>query len=284
MLAFNFFFLPPLYTLTLSDSRNWFALLVFVCTAIVVSELATRGRRRAREAALLAEIASSLLEHGTVGSELERISAEAARALQVERAEIVLGDDTGDAGNAVELLAGGRRIGWIKLGGRMRGDASARRRAPAGALLVARGCARPRASRRRGARGGGAAPRRRDQDRTATRGQPRPADAADGDLDLRRGTCARRSRDRRGRPCRAARDDSRRLRPARPPRRQPARPLAAAGRRRRAGAGAARPRGARCRRTRGARRAGHLCGGELSRPMPPRCVSTHIRSSGCSSI
>ena len=29
MLCFNFFFLPPLYTLTLQDERNWFALLVF---------------------------------------------------------------------------------------------------------------------------------------------------------------------------------------------------------------------------------------------------------------
>ncbi len=68
MLAFNFFFLPPLYTLTLADSRNWFALLVFVVTSIVVSELAARSRRRAREASLLAEIATSLLEHGTVGA------------------------------------------------------------------------------------------------------------------------------------------------------------------------------------------------------------------------
>ena len=39
MLAFNFLFLAPLYTLTLQDSRNWFALAVFVVTAIVVSEL-----------------------------------------------------------------------------------------------------------------------------------------------------------------------------------------------------------------------------------------------------
>src|SRR6478736_4991326 len=50
MLAFNFFFLPPLYTLTIQDSRNWFALLVFLVTAVVVSELATRSRRRAEEA------------------------------------------------------------------------------------------------------------------------------------------------------------------------------------------------------------------------------------------
>src|SRR5262249_26243312 len=71
MLAFNFFFLEPLHTLTLADSRNWFALLVFVATSVVVSELATRSRRRAREAALLAEIATTLLEPGTVASELD---------------------------------------------------------------------------------------------------------------------------------------------------------------------------------------------------------------------
>ena len=40
MLAFNFFFLPPVHTFTLDDSRNWFALAVFLVTAVVVSELA----------------------------------------------------------------------------------------------------------------------------------------------------------------------------------------------------------------------------------------------------
>ena len=49
MLAFNFFFLPPLYTLSLQDSRNWFALAVFVVTSVVVSELGARSRRQARE-------------------------------------------------------------------------------------------------------------------------------------------------------------------------------------------------------------------------------------------
>ena len=86
MLAFNFFFLPPLYTLTLRDSRNWFALLVGVVTAIVVSELAARSRRQARASALLAQIASSLLERGEVSGELEGIGREAARALGVEQA------------------------------------------------------------------------------------------------------------------------------------------------------------------------------------------------------
>jgi two-component system, OmpR family, sensor histidine kinase KdpD len=40
MLAFNFFFLPPLHTLALTDSENWVALAVFLVTSIVVSQLA----------------------------------------------------------------------------------------------------------------------------------------------------------------------------------------------------------------------------------------------------
>jgi two-component system sensor histidine kinase KdpD len=50
MLVFNFLFLPPLHTLALHDSANWVALAVYIAVAVVVSELATRSRRLAREA------------------------------------------------------------------------------------------------------------------------------------------------------------------------------------------------------------------------------------------
>ena len=131
MLAFNFFFLPPLYTLTLQDSRNWFALAVFVVTAIVVSELAARTRRQARESALLAEIATSLLRRGDVSGELERIADEAARALQVERARIELNDQAAQATGSEErfpLAVEGRRVGTIYLERPRRRSAAARRR------------------------------------------------------------------------------------------------------------------------------------------------------------
>ena len=86
MLLFNFFFLSPVHTFTLEDSRNWFALAVYVFTAVVVSELAARARRRANEAeqreaetALLAEIATSLLQGGDVAGRIdwtgERVAA-----------------------------------------------------------------------------------------------------------------------------------------------------------------------------------------------------------------
>ena len=118
--------------MTLADSRNWLALLVFVATSVVVSELAARSRRRAREASLLAEIATSLLEHGTVGDELERISEEAARALHAEHAEITLGPELREG---YELTASGRRVGTIRLEGGGR-DASTRRVLPALASLL----------------------------------------------------------------------------------------------------------------------------------------------------
>jgi two-component system, OmpR family, sensor histidine kinase KdpD len=131
MLCFNFFFLPPLYTLTLQDSRNWFALAVFLVTAVVVSELAARSRRQARESALLAEIATSLLRRGEVSGELERIAAEAARALQVEQARIELDDHPAPAKDSEEpfpLAVESRRVGTIYLAGPSQRSAAARRR------------------------------------------------------------------------------------------------------------------------------------------------------------
>ena len=53
MLAFNFFFLRPVHTLTLADGRNWTALGVYLVVAVVASQLATNraASRCARRAA-----------------------------------------------------------------------------------------------------------------------------------------------------------------------------------------------------------------------------------------
>jgi two-component system sensor histidine kinase KdpD len=50
MLCFNFFFLPPVGTLTIADPQNWVALLAFLVTSVAGSELSARARRRAVEA------------------------------------------------------------------------------------------------------------------------------------------------------------------------------------------------------------------------------------------
>jgi two-component system sensor histidine kinase KdpD len=150
MLAFNLFFLPPLYTVTMADTRNWFALAVLLVTAVVVSELAARSRRQAQEAALLARIATSLLERGTVSGELDAIGAEAAQALQVERVRIELGDDVRpdvDA-EAHPLLVAERRVGTIVLERPRAGSERTRRRVlPALASLLGMAIDRERLAR-----------------------------------------------------------------------------------------------------------------------------------------
>ena len=49
-LFYNFFFLPPIFTFTIADPQNWIALLAFLLTAIIGSQLSERARRRTREA------------------------------------------------------------------------------------------------------------------------------------------------------------------------------------------------------------------------------------------
>ena len=151
MLAFNWFFLPPVHTFTLADSRNWFALGVFLVTAVVVSELAARSRRQARESALIAEIATSLLKRAEISGELERIEAEAAKALQVERARIELEGQVGapgPTGQSVPIAVDGRRVGTIYLERPRQGSEAARRRLlPALASLLGLAVDRERLAR-----------------------------------------------------------------------------------------------------------------------------------------
>jgi two-component system, OmpR family, sensor histidine kinase KdpD len=122
MLAFNWFHLPPVHTFTLADSENWFALAVYFATAVVVSELAARARRRAaaaeqreRESALLAELATELLRGREVGEELEEIASGAAGVLGVASAEIELGAAKRPPAGAVplQLEAAGRAVGTL---------------------------------------------------------------------------------------------------------------------------------------------------------------------------
>ena len=48
--TFDYFFLPPIRTLTIADPQNWIALFAFLVTAVAVSELSARARRGARAA------------------------------------------------------------------------------------------------------------------------------------------------------------------------------------------------------------------------------------------
>jgi two-component system sensor histidine kinase KdpD len=79
MLCFNFFFLPPIGTLTIADPQNWFALLTFLITAIVASQLSAIVRKREREATARRDEVEKLYElsravmltaHGKLAAEL----------------------------------------------------------------------------------------------------------------------------------------------------------------------------------------------------------------------
>ncbi len=50
VLSFNYFFLPPLGTLTIADPQNWVALTAFLVTAVAASQLSAAAKRRAAEA------------------------------------------------------------------------------------------------------------------------------------------------------------------------------------------------------------------------------------------
>src|SRR5215475_11520367 len=52
VLCFNFFFLPPIYTLTIEDPQNWVALAVFFITAITAGRPSSRAKRLAEEVEL----------------------------------------------------------------------------------------------------------------------------------------------------------------------------------------------------------------------------------------
>jgi two-component system sensor histidine kinase KdpD len=50
MLCYNFFFFPPLYTLTLADPANWFALAAFLIASVTVNRLVVAARTQAETA------------------------------------------------------------------------------------------------------------------------------------------------------------------------------------------------------------------------------------------
>jgi len=93
VVSFGYLFVPPRRQLNLNESGNWIALLVFVLTAVVISELAARSQRAARASARLAEEQGALRRVATlVAQETSReqldalISAEVGRLLAADLA------------------------------------------------------------------------------------------------------------------------------------------------------------------------------------------------------
>ncbi|OYY70926.1 sensor histidine kinase KdpD [Sphingomonas sp. 28-63-12] len=79
-LAYNFFFLPPLYTFTISDPQNVVTLLVLIVVAVVASQLTGRLKR---EATIGARTASENAALAAFGQRLASVSDETGTAAAV---------------------------------------------------------------------------------------------------------------------------------------------------------------------------------------------------------
>jgi two-component system, OmpR family, sensor histidine kinase KdpD len=86
-ICFNFFFLPPIDTLTIADTQNWVALLAFLGTAIFASHLSNRIREetdeanaRRRESEMLYRLGRQLLQPENVAQLLNYIPSSVANA------------------------------------------------------------------------------------------------------------------------------------------------------------------------------------------------------------
>ena len=99
MLAFNYFFLPPLGAFTIADPQNWVALVAFLVVAVLASRLSTSARQKAadasarqREITKLYTFTREMLESGNVMELVNRIPAQIVDAFEVGAAALYLAD------------------------------------------------------------------------------------------------------------------------------------------------------------------------------------------------
>jgi len=103
MLSFNFFFLPPLGTLTIAEPQNWVALFVFLVVSLVASNLSAAARDR--EALALERL--QLLEEKK-GAEVARRSEEMKSALLAS-----LAHDLRTPLTAIRVAATNLQASWL---------------------------------------------------------------------------------------------------------------------------------------------------------------------------
>jgi len=103
MLCFNFFFLPPVGTLTIADPQNWVALFVFLAVSLVACNLSAAARDRAA----LADERLKLLE--------ERKAAELARKSEEMKSALLasLAHDLRTPLTAIRVAATNLQAAWL---------------------------------------------------------------------------------------------------------------------------------------------------------------------------
>lgn len=176
VLGFNYYFLPPVGTLTIADPENWVALVAFLVTAVTASQLSARAKRRAleaeqrrREIEMLYAVGQSLLLRGSPRDMLAETVTRLAETFALDAATFY-NAATGDvftseaslprfdkqllqkiAGEQKEWTGEGIVVLPIRLGGQVIGSLGLAGRLPSGetlqalAYLVAVGIERARA-------------------------------------------------------------------------------------------------------------------------------------------
>jgi two-component system sensor histidine kinase KdpD len=99
MLAFNYYFLPPVGTFTVADPQNWVALFAFLVVSVLASHLSTRARQKAEDASArrreiekLYAFSQVLLESGNVIQLLNRIPSQIVDIFEVGAAALLLAE------------------------------------------------------------------------------------------------------------------------------------------------------------------------------------------------
>jgi two-component system sensor histidine kinase KdpD len=99
MLAFNYYFLPPVGRFTVADPQNWVALVAFLVVSVIASHLSTRARQKAedasqrrREIEKLYAFSQGLLESGNVIQLLNRIPSQIVDIFEVGAAALLLAE------------------------------------------------------------------------------------------------------------------------------------------------------------------------------------------------
>jgi two-component system sensor histidine kinase KdpD len=99
MLAFNYYFLPPVGKFTVADPQNWVALFAFLVVSVSASSLSTRARQKAEDASArrreiekLYAFSQVLLESGNVIQLLNLIPAQIVNTFEVGAAALFLSE------------------------------------------------------------------------------------------------------------------------------------------------------------------------------------------------
>ncbi|HEX6911775.1 MAG TPA: DUF4118 domain-containing protein [Longimicrobium sp.] len=120
-LCFNFFFLPPHYTLAVRDPRDWMVLITFLAVATVATHLIHRARteaedarRRAAEVNRLSALGAETLNAGRAEEALHAVADVIRATLRLDTCRIYLSGEVEEDEADAAAIAGARGVGVVE--------------------------------------------------------------------------------------------------------------------------------------------------------------------------